>query len=123
MVPERPEQLRELVWLVDTLDKLTSFPPQVRQKLGFALYQAQIGEKHESAKILHGFGETIWQVSADDASGADRVVYLAQFLDAVYVLHAFQKKAKSGIATPRRELELIRHRLQLAHKRAATKGD
>jgi len=123
MVPERPEQLRKLVWLVDSLDKLTSFPPQVRQKLGFALYQAQIGEKHESAKILHGFAETVWQVSADDASGTYRAAYLARFLDAVYVLHAFQKKAKSGIATPRRELELIRQRLQLARKRAATKGD
>ena len=91
-------------------------PPSVRQKLGFALYQAQIGQKHETAKILHGFAETVWQVRADDPGGTYRAVYVAQFGEAVYVLHAFQKKATSGIATPQRELDLIRQRLQLARK-------
>src|ERR1035438_7132520 len=59
MVPEKPEQPRKLVWLVDSLDRLTSFPPAVRHKLGFALYQAQIGQKHESAKTLRGFEATV----------------------------------------------------------------
>jgi len=68
-VAEEPEQPRKLVWLVDSLDRLTGFPPAVRQKLGFALYQAQIGQKHESAKMLHGFAETVWQVRADDLGG------------------------------------------------------
>jgi phage-related protein len=58
VVLEKPEHPRKLVWLVDSLDRLTGFPPAVRQKLGFALYQAQIGQKHESAKMLHGFAET-----------------------------------------------------------------
>lgn len=120
---EKPKQPRKLVWLVDSLDRLSEFPPAVRQKLGFALYQAQIGQKHESAKILHGFAETIWQVRADDPSGTYRAVYVAQFAEAVYVLHAFQKKATSGIATPQRELELIAQRLQLACKLAAKRGD
>ncbi len=118
-VPEAP---RKLVWLVNSLDRLTSFPASVRQRLGFALYQAQIGQKHESAKILSGFSETVWQVRADDPGGTYRAVYLAQFHEAVYVLHAFQKKAKSGIATPQRELNLIRQRLQLARKLAG-KGE
>ena len=113
-----PEQPRKLVWLVDSLDRLTGFPPSVRQKLGFALYQAQIGQRHESAKMLQGFGEAVWQVRADDPSGTYRAVYVAQFQEAVYVLHTFQKKAKSGIATPQRELDLIRRRLQLAHRLA-----
>jgi phage-related protein len=98
--------------------RLTGFPPAVRQKLGFALYQAQIGQKHESAKMLHGFAETVWQVRADGPGGTYRAVYVAQFGEAVYVLHAFQKKATSGIATPQRELDLIRQRLQLARKLA-----
>ena len=121
-VPEHP---RKLVWLVDSLDRLTGFPPAVRQKLGFALYQAQIGQKHESAKLLHGFAETVWQVRADDAGGTYRAVYVAQFGEAVYVLHAFQKKSTSGIATPQRELDLIAQRLQLARKlaRGARRGD
>ena len=115
--------LRKLVWLVDSLATLKGFPRPVRQKLGFALYQAQIGQQHESAKMLHGFAETIWQVRAEDRSGTYRAVYLAQFEGAVYVLHAFQKKAKSGIATPQRELDLIRQRLQLARKLGIGKGD
>lgn len=102
---------------------LKRFPPPVREKLGFALYQAQIGQRHESAKMLHGFAQTIWQVRADDPGGTYRAVYLAQFQEAVYVLHTFQKKAKSGIATPQRELDLIRQRLQLARKLASKKGD
>jgi len=85
-----PEQPRQLVWLVDTLDTLRSFPAAIRQKLGFALYQAQIGGKHESAKPLHGFDASVWEVRADDPSGTYRAVYIVHFSDAVYVLHAFQ---------------------------------
>jgi phage-related protein len=72
-----PEQPRKLIWLVDSLVRLTAFPPVVRKKLGFAVYQAQIGQKHESAKMLHGFAETVWQVRADDPSGTYRAVYVA----------------------------------------------
>jgi len=118
-VPGKPTEPRKLIWLVDSLDRLAVFPPAVRRKLGFALYQAQIGQQHESAKILRGFGEAVWQVRADDQSGTYRAVYVTQLGDAIYVLHAFQKKATSGIATPLRELDLIRQRLQLAHTLAA----
>lgn len=120
---EKPKHPRKLIWLVDSLERLADFPPPVRQKLGFALYQAQIGQRHESAKILHGFAETVWQVRADDPGGTFRAVYVAQLGEAVYVLHAFQKKAKSGIATPQRELDLIRERLKLAVKLAGKRGD
>lgn len=118
-----PQQPRMLVWLADTRDTLKGFPVVIRQKLGFALYQAQIGEKHQSAKQLHGFDTLVWEIRADDPSGTYRAVYVVHFRDAVYVLHAFQKKAKSGIATPRREIELIRQRLKLAHRLAGQEGD
>jgi phage-related protein len=95
-----------------------AFRQRFDKSLGFALYQAQIGQKHESAKMLHGFAETVWQVRADDSGGTYRAVYLTQLGDAIYILHAFQKKATSGIATPPRELDLIRQRLQLARKLA-----
>src|SRR6266542_2888188 len=104
VVPDKPEKPRKLIWLVDSLVRLTGFPPMVRKKLGFAVYQAQIGQKHESAKMLHGFAETVWQVRADDPSGTFRAVHVAQLGEAIYVLHAFQKKATSGVATPQREL-------------------
>jgi len=117
-VPVAPERPRRLIWLVDSLVQLTTFPPMVRKKLGFALYQSQIGQRHESAKRLHGFTDAVWQVRADDPSGTYRTVYAAQLGEAIYVLHAFQKKARSGNATPKRELDLIRQRLQLARKLA-----
>ena len=70
--------------------------------------------------MLHGFAETVWQVRADDPSGTYRAVYAAQIGDAIYVLHAFQKKATHGIATSRRDLDLIRQRLRLARRLAGT---
>jgi phage-related protein len=68
--------------------------------------------------MLHGFTDTVWQVRADDPDGTYRAVYAAQLGEAVYVLHTFPRKATSGIATPKRELDLIRQRLQLARKLA-----
>jgi len=73
-VPGKVNEPRRLIWLVDTLERITGFPPVVRKVLGFALYQAQIGQQHESAKILRGFAETVWQVRADDSSGTYRMV-------------------------------------------------
>lgn len=110
------------MWLVDTLDAVREFPPVVRTKLGFGLYLAQIGLKHETAKPLHGFGAPVWEVRAEDRSGTYRAVYVVHLSDAVYVLHAFQKKAKVGIATPRREIELVRQRLKLASEMDARAG-
>jgi predicted XRE-type DNA-binding protein len=72
VVPVIPEQPRKLIWLVDSLVRLTGFPPMVRKKLGFALYQSQIGQRHENAKMLHGFTDTVWQVRANDPSGTYR---------------------------------------------------
>ena len=102
------------MWLVDTLGAVREFPSGVQTKLGFALYLAQIGDKHETAKPLHGFDAQVWEVRAEDRSGTYRAVYVVHLRNGVYVLHAFQKKAKAGITTPRREIELIRRRLKLA---------
>jgi phage-related protein len=90
----------------------------VRRKLGFALYQAQIGQKHESAKMLRGFAETVWQVRADDLGGTYRAVYLAQFGKRFTCFMPSRRRRRREIATPQRELDLIRHRLQLARKLA-----
>ena len=119
MVPEQPKRL---VWLVDSLDTLKSFPAAVQKKFGFALYQAQIGQRHGSAKLLHGFETAVWQVRADDPSGTYRAVYVVKLLDAAYVLHAFQKKSKSGVGTSRQDIEIIRQRLKLARRLAGKEG-
>jgi phage-related protein len=117
-----PGQAKRLVWLVDSLDKLKGFPTAVQKKLGFALYQAQIGQTHETAKLLHGFEAAVWQVRADDRSGTYRAVYVVMLRDAAYVLHTFQKKATSGAGTSRRDIEIIRNRLQLARRLAGKEG-
>ena len=86
--------------------------------MGYALYLAQCGDKHLDAKPLRGFGggAGVLEVVADHDGDTYRAVYTVRFADAVYVLHAFQKKSKRGIATPKREIERIRQRLQQAQE-------
>lgn len=94
-------------------------PDEVQQVFGFALYQAQVRRTHLSAKPLTGFGSAgILEVVEDWRGDAFRAVYTVRFEDAVYVLHCFQKKSKRGIATPKRDLEIIRERLKQAEKMA-----
>ncbi len=79
--------------------------------MGYALYAAQIGKKHEHAKILSGMGSAkVIEIRENGRNGTFRVIYTIEMKDTVFVLHAFQKKSKSGIATPRQELELLNSR-------------
>jgi phage-related protein len=108
-------ELRPLIWIASSLDDLRAFPDVVKQTMGFALYLAQIGGKHVSAKPLRGFGGAgVLEITDDFDRDTYRAVYTVRFQSAVYVLHAFQKKSKRGIATPKRELDLIRARLHRA---------
>ena len=85
--------------------------------IGHALYAAQKGETDPAAKPLKGFGGgSVLEIVADHRGDTWRSVYTVRFQDAVYVLHAFQKKSKSGIATPKKELELIRQGLAEAER-------
>lgn len=90
-----------------------AFPSAVQEVFGFELYQAQVGEHPQSAKPLRGLG-SVMELVDDHQSGTFRTIYLARFDDAVYVLHCFKKKSKSGIATPQQEIDLIRIRLKSA---------
>ena len=84
--------------------------------MGFALYQAQIGLKHRDAKPLRGFGSGVLEVIADLDTNTYRAVYSVRFREAVYVLHAFQKKSKRGIATPKSDIDLITRRMRAAEQ-------
>ena len=85
--------------------------------MGYAIYVAQCGGKHRDAKVLTGFaGAGVLEVIEDFRGDTFRAVYTLKFTDTVYVLHAFQKKSKSGRATPRRDMELIERRLSEAGK-------
>ncbi len=84
--------------------------------MGFALYQAQAGRSHRDAKPLKGLGAGVLEMVSRHDGDTYRAVYTVRFRFAVYVLHAFQKKAKRGIATPKREIELVKHRLKAAER-------
>jgi phage-related protein len=85
--------------------------------MGQALYTAQQGSTDPSAKPLKGFGGAgVLEIVAAHDGNTWRAVYTVRFKDCVYVLHAFQKKSKKGIATPKQEIELIRQRLADAER-------
>ena len=96
---------------------LQRFPKKVKLLVGTALTAAQLGGKHKDAKSLRGFGGASVVEIVDDFDGDTfRAVYTVRFADVVYVLHAFQKKSKKGIETPKSDLNLIRRRLRLAEQ-------
>lgn len=85
--------------------------------IGHALYAAQCGETDPAAKPLKGFGgATVMEIVERHGGEAFRAVYTAALGDAVYVLHAFQKKSTHGIATPKHEIDLIWSRLKDARE-------
>lgn len=107
--------MKPLEWVASARGDLRRFPLEVRKEIGFALHLAQTGEKPRNAKPLKGFGGAgVLEVLSNHESGTFRAVYTVRFAQAVYVLHAFQKKSKQGIATPQAEIELVRRRLSIA---------
>ena len=109
--------LKPLRWIASSKDDLSAMPGEVRRDVGYALYVAQQGDKDSDAKVLSGFGGAgVIEVIARHDGGTFRAVYTVRFAGVVYVLHAFQKKAKRGIATPKKEMDLIRKRLKLAEQ-------
>ncbi len=103
-------------WIGSSKADLKMFPATVRGVVGFALYQAQVGLKHRDAKPLRGLGANLLEVVSRYDGDTYRAVYTVRFKAAVYVLHAFQKKAKRGIATPKQEIDLVRRRLRAAEQ-------
>lgn len=108
-------KLKPLVWIASTRRDLAALPGEVQDTFGYALHLAQAGEKHDDAKPLKGFGSAgVLEVVEDASGGTYRAVYTVRFADAVYVLHCFQKKSTSGIATPKADMDLIKERLKTA---------
>lgn len=104
-------------WVGNSKEDLSDFPEEVRRRVGGALWEAQIGRKAPYAKPLKGFGDAAVLEIVDDFDGDTfRAVYTVRFAKAVYVLHAFQKKSKHGVATPKAELDLIDQRLKRARE-------
>jgi len=101
--------MKKLRFVGDSIKRLRLFPEAVRKDVGYQLERVQFGEEPEDVKYLVGIGSGIQEIRSRDESGAFRVVYIARFAEAIYVLHAFQKKSE---ATQKRELELVRQRIE-----------
>jgi phage-related protein len=106
-------QIKPLKWVGSSYEDLNDFPEEVRRVMGYALHLAQIGEKHPNAEVFKGMGSAkVLEIRENDRSGTYRVIYTVEWKDMIFVLHAFQKKSKSGISTPKQEIELIHSRLK-----------
>ncbi|MGA7806208.1 type II toxin-antitoxin system RelE/ParE family toxin [Bradyrhizobium sp.] len=104
-----------LAFVGSSLEDLSGFPDKVKSRIGFALRTAQRGGNHPDAKPLKGFkGAGILEIVSDFDGNTFRAVYTVRIRGVIYVLHAFQKKSKSGIATPKTEIDKIKRRLQEA---------
>lgn len=107
--------IKPVSWIGSSYKDFRSFPAPVQDTMGYAPYQAQVGLKHGNAKPLKGFGGAgVLEIVADHVGDTFRAVYTVKFATAIYVLHSFQKKSKSGISTPVEDMELIRRRLKIA---------
>jgi len=108
-------QEKPLIWIGGSKRDLMALPADVRKFFGHALDFAQHGDRHDAAKVMKGFGGAgVLEVVEDDIGGTYRSVYTVKFEEAVFVLHCFQKKSKSGIATPKEDMDIIRARLRVA---------
>ncbi|MFG0312643.1 MAG: type II toxin-antitoxin system RelE/ParE family toxin [Phycisphaerales bacterium] len=115
---------KPVFWVGSARSDLRSFPEEVRTDMGFALWVAQRGGRPAQAKTLKGIvsGAGVLELAERHDGDTYRVVYTVRFADAVYVLHAFQKKSKRGIKTPRQEIDLIRSRLKAAEEHYGSSG-
>jgi phage-related protein len=112
-----PKPAKPVRWIGSSRTDLRTFPKTVQRDVGQALYAAQLGEEYPSVKPLKGFGgRSVLEIVATDIGATYRAVYTVKFADAIYVLHAFQKKSKRGIATPGKEIDLVRQRLAAAER-------
>lgn len=111
--------LKPVVWVGSSRRDLREFPEPVRDVIGYALYVAQCGGKHRDTKPLRGFGgASVVEIVKDYRGDTFRGVYTLRYAGTVCVLHAFQKKSKTGRETAGRDMDLIKQRLREAEQMA-----
>jgi phage-related protein len=103
--------MRPVRFMGDSREVLRELPDEVKSEIGFGLERVQRGKMPVNAKPLKGIAPGVLEIVSDFRGDTFRAVYAVKFPRAVYVLHVFQKKAKRGIATPQRDLNLVRRRL------------
>lgn len=111
MFPDRATP-KPLIWRATSKADFLGFPVSVQREMGYVLFLAQMGERHSSAtKTLKGFGGgAVIEVRENHDGNTYRAIYTVRYANAVFVLHAFQKKSKKGTMTPKADINLIRKR-------------
>ena len=112
-----------LYWEGSAKKDFKEFPVAVQKDMGVALFIVQLGKTPSSAKHWKGLGSGVYGLMENHRGDAFRAVYLVNVGDSVHVLHAFQKKSKSGIATPQLDIDLIENRLKAVLARYQVSGD
>jgi len=113
---DKSRLLKELRWVGSSYDDYMEFPQQVHDSVGYSLHRVQEGKTTRNSKKLKGAQSGSIEIIADHDGDTFRAVYTIKFAEVVYILHAFKKKSKKGIATPKTDLDLIRQRLRLAEE-------
>ncbi|MGB4248726.1 MAG: type II toxin-antitoxin system RelE/ParE family toxin [Pseudohongiellaceae bacterium] len=116
------EKRRILYWEGSSKKVFKTFPTSVQKDMGVALFVVQLGRTPRSAKPWKGLGSGVFELVEDFRGDTFRTVYAVQSGDAVYVLHAFQKKSKSGVSTPQLDVELVAQRLRTVLARSLRDG-
>jgi len=100
--------IKPITWLADAKDRLSEFPTEARSVAGFELWEVQQGKDPTDWKPMPAVGLGVKEIRVH-VGGAFRILYVAKFTEAVYVLHAFQKKGRKA---PKQDVELARTRFR-----------
>ncbi len=111
-----------LYWEASSKRDFREFPVDVQKDMGVALFVVQLGGTPSSAKLWKGLGSGVYELIEDHRGDTFRTIYTVRIGEAVHVLHAFQKKSKSGIATPKTDVALIEQRLKAVLARYGASG-
>ena len=110
--------MRPVVWLGNSRRNIQAFPPDARRVIGGELQLMQYGGMPKDAKPFRGIGSGVIEIAIRHDGEAYRTVVALQLGRNIYVLHAFQKKSKKGIATPKQDVDLIKQRYKEAKELA-----
>ena len=114
------EEVRSIGWIRAARKAYEAFPPPVQDRVNTALTIAAQGSKADIAKPLKGLGAGVMEIAVRYRTDAWRVVYVTEIAGVLWVIHAFQKKSKQGIRTPKPEIDLVRSRLSRLREELAT---
>lgn len=118
MIDFEPPVLRPVVWLGNSKKNIQAFPTGAQKLIGDELQLIQFGKMPKNAKPFKGVGSGVFEIAIRFDKEAYRTVIAVQLGKKIYVLHAFQKKSKQGIETPKQDVDVIKRRYRDAQELA-----